>query len=211
MSDSGYKIGSDTVTLRGTTVVIDAACEMPEWKATTYRRSAIVIGQRTYFVSLKEPLPEGAWRYVLEPWPEDHKDMPGNVVHYDPAYVKERDLRRREQAQREKEAVGLWMVRPFLGFLFSGSKLRLNERYGFHPLTVTEQSLFVQKFVLIALLGLMTIHMFTGVLGGLGFVLLGALLFLVLDLVVRMGQAGTASMEQYGFGEWIVRRFKPRF
>src|SRR5688572_9394437 len=129
MSDAGYRIGSDTVSLRGTTVVIDAACEMPEWKAAAYRRTAIVIGQHTYFVATTERLPQGAWRYVLAPWPENHHDMPGNVVKYDPAYVKARDQARREQDKIEKKAVGLWAVSPFLGFPPSGTKLRLNERY----------------------------------------------------------------------------------
>jgi hypothetical protein len=211
MSDARYTIGSDTVSLQGMTVVIEAACEMPEWRATRYRRTAVRIGAHTYFVSSKDRRPGGACRYVLEPWPEDHHDMPGNVVQYDPVYVKERDLRRREQARREKEAFGLWVVRLLLGFLPSGVKHRLNERYGFHPLTVTEQSLFIQRFVLIGLMGLFMIHMFTGVLGAKGLPLLGGIALIGVDLVVRTGQALTASLDQYGFGEWIVRRYKPRF
>jgi hypothetical protein len=172
----------------------------------------VVWQERTYFVASQGAVP-GGWRYVLEPWPEDRHEAPGNVVHYDEGYVHERDALRREQ-----EAVGLWMISPLLGFLPSGTKLRLNERYGFHPVVVTERSVLLEHAALLMLLGTLAIFaLATGFAPGFGgdardvggppfFMLFLAAVFLAVDRVVRQHRLLTGSMRQYGFAEWVVRR-----
>src|SRR5262249_38763211 len=137
-------VGSDSLMFKDDRLLVHASCEMPDWKATRYRKTAVVFREQTYFVASRMSLPGGGWRYVLEPWPEDHHDVPGNTVHYDEAYVLERDALHREQRHVEAKAMGLVLLTWLLGFLPSETKLRLNERYAIHPLTVTEKSLFLE-------------------------------------------------------------------
>jgi hypothetical protein len=221
MGAAGETVGSDRFVVKGDTVVLYAACRMLDWKTTRYRKTAVVWRDRTYFVESQGPVTGAGWRYVLAPWPEDLHDTPGRVVHYDARYVQERDALRREQQALERSAVGLWAISPLLGFLPSRVKLRLNERYGFHPVTVTDRSLLLEYAILVVLLGAFVIFaMASGLapvygadgrrVGGPSLVgLFLAAAFLAVDRIVRYDRLLTASMQQYGLGEWLVRRLDP--
>jgi hypothetical protein len=193
---------------------------MPEWKATRYRKTAVVYGEQTYAVVSCMRLPAGGCRYVLEPWSPDDHDAPGNTVHYGETYVLERDALRREQSRLEKKALGLFLVTWLLGFLYSETKLRLNERYAIHPVRITLASLFIEY---LAFIGLMVLLVILGAAGGLGPAfgassqrVVGGLLqplplilgiaVLAPDLVIRRSRAGTGAMTQYGLYEWAFRR-----
>ncbi len=179
---------------------------MPDWKATRYRKTAVVFEERTYFVASRTALSGGVWRYVLAPWPDDLHDAPGRTIHYGEPYVLERDQTRREQGRLERKAVGLYFLTWLLGFLPSGVKLRLNERYGIHPLVVTGKSLFLEYLAFINLVVLLVIGGFTGALPILP--LLGAAAVVAIDRTVRTARLEKGGMRQYGFGEWIFRRIR---
>jgi len=216
----GEAVGSDALLFKDGRLIVHSSCEMPEWKATRYRKTAVVFNERTYAVVSRLRLPAGGCRYVLEPWSPDDHDAPGNTVHYGEAYVLERDALRREQLRLEKKAVGLFFVTWLLGFLYSETKLRLNERYAIHPVAVTEHSLFIEY---LALIGLMVLLAILGASAGLGpafgassqrvvggllqpLPLLLGIAVLGPDLVIRRSRAGTGAMTQYGFYEWAFRR-----
>jgi len=212
-------VGSDKVLVKDDgSVVIHASCEMPDWKATRYRKTAVVFEERTYFVASRTPLAAGVWRYVLSPWPEDLNEEPGNVVHYDEAYVVEREARRQAQQRHERRASGLFFVNALLGFLYSGVKLRLNERYAIDPIAATRRSVFFEFLVLINLGALLVIGSFATVLSGayagrlvevfpLRDLALAALL-VAIDAVIRKDRLERGGMRQYGFCEWIFRRIR---
>jgi hypothetical protein len=191
---------------------------MPDWKATRYRKTAVVFEERTYFVASRTPLSGGVWRYVLSPWPEDLNDEPGNVVHYDEAYVGEREAGRQAQQRHEKRALGLFFVNSLLGFLFSGVKLRLNERYAIDPIAATRRSVFFEFLVLINLGALLVIGSFASVLSGAYAgrlvevfplrILLFAAALVAIDAVIRKDRLERGGMRQYGFCEWLFRRLR---
>jgi hypothetical protein len=222
-------IGTDKVLVKDDgAVVVHASSPMPDWRATRYRKTAVVFEDRTYFVATRTTLPGGWCRYLLQPWPEDLHDSPARTVLYDEAYVLEREERRRAQQKHEVRAVGLFAVAWLLGFLPSGLKLRLNERYAIDPGTATRQSLFIQYLVALGLLTVFAIGFVAGALGpafgapsgaasGAVFTglfrptrLLLTVVVLALDATIRTDRLQRGSMRQYGFGEWIFRRLGPR-
>lgn len=203
MVEPSENIGKDRVASRGEMLLVDAACEMPDWKATRYRRTAVVFRERTYFVASISTGPGGGHRYVLEPWPEDMHDSPGRTIHYDEAYVRERDEQRRRRARIENESLVLYFVSPLLGFLPSGLKLALNDRYGYHPVTVTGRSVFVERLLMLCLMVFVPL----GLLAGIPIVPVAGLLLMVLvDLPIRQNRLLRGTMRQYGFWEWAIRR-----
>ncbi len=215
-------VGADRVVYKAGAVVIHAAREMADWRVSRYRKTAVVLGGQTYFVASRMPLPDGAWRYALTPWPEDDHDQPGNVVHYDETYVLEREAVAHAQRRVDRTAVGLFAASLLLGFLFSPTKLRLNERYAIHPAVVTRRSLLLEYLALICVLSLLVIG---GAAAGLApafgvaprDVLAGGLeplrlavvaAVLAADAVVRKARLDAGGMRQYGFGEWMFRRLR---
>jgi hypothetical protein len=205
VDQSRENVGPDRVRFSGDNLVVEAACEMPDWKATRYRRTAIVFRQRTYFVASSASQASGVHRYVLEPWPEDLHDEPGRIIDYHAAYALERDERRRRQARVERESLVLFFLSPLLGFLPSGLKLALNDRYGYDPVTVTGRSLFIQRLLMLMLMALAPLSLFAGIPIA---PVAGLLLMVLVDLVIRQGRQLRGTMRQYGFWEWAVRRIR---
>jgi hypothetical protein len=197
-------IGPDRVRFRGPDVFVESTADMPDWEFRTYRRTAVLFEGRRYFVSQKVLLDDGSYRYVLQPWTDDLTDLPGLTLVYDDDYVTQREDERREARQRDQTAAALFWVGPLLGFLPSRWKQRLNDRYAFNPVTVTLQSLLLERVALYALGALLTVGAFTGILGGT--LPMGILLALVVvvDLVLRTGPAELGDMDQPGFGEWLL-------
>src|SRR6185503_10061668 len=98
-------VGTDKVLVKEDgTVVVHASSPMADWRATRYRKTAVVFEDRTYLVASRTALPGGWFRYVLEPWPEDLHDSPARTVVYGEAYVLEREEKRRGQRRHELRA-----------------------------------------------------------------------------------------------------------
>lgn len=202
-------IGRDTVRFRGTAVVVDSAADMPEWEFRDYRRTAILFREQRYFVAEKRLVPGGSYRYVLEPW-GDLADLAGRTITYDDSYAAARDAAARTGARRDRASKALYFVSPLLGLLPARAKLVLNDRFGFDPLTVTHQSIFLERITFYGLSALV-------VLGGFARfpeAWLGALIALdlavLVDMIMRMGPAEGGEQEQPGFWEWAVPGWKRR-
>jgi hypothetical protein len=203
-------IGRDRIRFHGRAVLVESDVDMGDWEFRTYRRTAVLFRDVRYFVSEKRLLPDGSYRYRLEPWNADLTDLPGAVIEYDESYVVARDRARREGARRDRESAALFFVSPLLGFLPSRLKLTLNDRYAFDPRDVTGQSLFLERVLLYMLIALLAIGGFTRVLGAALFWVAGAAVAVAIDLVVRTGRLEVGEMEQPGFCEWIVPSWRRR-
>lgn len=194
---------------RENAVVVDSAADMPDWDYRDYRRTAILFGGRQYFVAEKRLLPEGTYRYVLEPWVAG-VDVLGRTITYDEGYAAARDAAARDEAGRDRVSAALMFVSPLLGRLPARTKLALNDRYAFDPPTVTRQSLFVERIAFYCLSTLIVL----GNVARLPSAWLGGLIVLTVavfvDMVMRMSPAAGDEQEQPGFWEWALPGWKRR-
>ena len=83
--------GTDRIVPRGDKLVVYSSVDMHDWQVRRYRRPAIIVDGVTYFVAKKEAGENKEVRYVLEPWPENFRDLAGRRIHYDEEYVRVRD------------------------------------------------------------------------------------------------------------------------
>jgi hypothetical protein len=185
---------------------------MPDWQARKYRRIAVVLKGSTYFIAGKETFDRRTTRYVLEPWPESHNELPGKTIQYDENYVRTRDRARWEGRRREIESFILRPLKPLIGFLPSNIKTRIDARWGISARSATFFSLWAEMFGFLAIGVANMINVYAhlrsaGILTpGQVAILLPIEGLLLIDLAVRYGNYLSAARAQYGIGEWIFRR-----
>jgi hypothetical protein len=197
----------DVIVVADDRVVIKTSSAMEDWRATRYRRTAIVFRGRTYYVESVHSR-GGRWEYHLALWSEGLHDAPSRVIYYDESYVLEREARRASESRHEVRAAFLYPIAPLLGFLPSAAKLALNDRYGWHPLTVTNWSLLVEYVGLLWVSFLLIFRQgWPDFIAGVLWVLAGTLL---VDLVARHSTALGGGMRQYGFLEWLFKRARSK-
>jgi hypothetical protein len=182
---------------------------MPEWEFREHRRTRIEVDGQRYFVAEKRLLPDGTYRYLLEPW-VDGVGVPGRSIVYDARYVAARDAAARTAARREGVSRALFFVGPLLGFLPARVKLALDDRYGYDPQAVTRQSLSVQRIAFYCLCALFTLGHLARALGAWEGPLLAFIGVVLVDLVMRLGPSENGEAEQPGFLEWMVPGWKRR-
>lgn len=197
------KIGSDQVVHRGEQLVVYSRAEMPDWSTRKYRRVGIVFEGRRFYVSRRMPQHDGWIRYLLDPWPGDSPEDPVFEITYDEEYVRVRD-RNSEAARMARRAEPLVLILfPLIGLLPSKIKARLHDRHGIDARAATEWSLWAEYLAIFAAICLLTIHIFTGIFHGA--LLIGAIVVLIPDTVIRYNDCLGESMAPYGFYEWLFR------
>ena len=201
--------GRDRVSFRGDTVIVESPADMPDWEYREHRRTAILFRDACYFVAEKRLLPGRSYRYLLQPW-EGGLGVPGRTITYDAGYAVARDAGARTASRRDGIAKALFFVGPLLGLLPARAKLALDERYGFDPQAVTQQSLFVQRVFFYALLALIVLGSLARALAGWERPLIVLALAVLVDLIMRLGPSENGEAEQPGFWEWIVPGWKRR-
>jgi hypothetical protein len=116
----------------------------------------------------------------------------------------ERDELAAEGAKREAAAGWILFVSPLIGFLPSDMKTRVCEKYGYDPRTVTEQSIGIETTLMYLCAGGSFVGI-TGILGALYPFVLGGLLLLAPDTLIRRSNLQLETIEQFGFYEWLFR------
>ena len=215
MAENESTYGSDKIKLEENNLIIVSPVDMEDWRVTQYRKLEVVFQERSYCLVSKKRRDDRRWYYELEPWPEDMGMFPGRTILYDLDYVQDRDKSRR--LGRVFGGVGLFLLplKPLLGLLWSNTKLKLNDRFGVHPLSATNQSLFLEFFLGFGGMVFMLIMLFASSLGKQVVVPVHMLLYILfgvaivtLDAIMRWGKALRGVMTQYGFYEWL---FAPLF
>ena len=205
-----WAVGPDKVWVENDRLFILAKREM-DWPVREFSRPPIYFRGHKFYLRAKSK-PEGpfAMRYELWSWPEDYHGESPTKIHYDEAYVAERDAGFRDERLSDWMHKLLLPVYPFLGFCWSGFKGRRLVAWEFNPASVNGASLILafNLFVLEAI--------FTGWLqGGLAYYFFG--LPRVLDIVMLFALAADVAVRfsilmadytrpQPGFLEWVFRR-----
>lgn len=218
-SGHAFSVGADLVWEKEDgSLAVYSSRQMDGWRVGKYRQTVVVFRGGTFKLAEVRLLGPRRVRYLLTPWAPGGSDLPGLVVHYGEEYVTDREETARHERRTGLEGFFLFFLTPVLGFLGSRMKIALETRYGFDPLRLTTWSLVVQIFILIVGLLFNLGPVFAIVQGKLGIELPGwgeiaynlFLLFLFLDLVIRMGKRMDGERFQYGLGEWLLWAFRRR-
>jgi hypothetical protein len=105
--------------------------------------------------------------------------------------------------RRKANLLVLAPIVPFVGFLPSPLQAFFHERYGIHPRTATAFSLGVEWAAIVALGGMLLIHMFTQIFNTA--YLLASIMILAVDSWVRKDSLLREAMDPPGFFEWLFR------
>jgi hypothetical protein len=205
------RFGVDTLVWEGNRLIVRTAREMPSWRVGRNRRTAVHFrGLRYVVVATHAEL--GKFEYTLELWPERAHDLPARDIHYDEAYVRDREDEARMRETMGRQAYGLIPAWPFLGFLPSGWKTALHRNYGVEALSATRRSVWLEGALALIALVFLTLYAWTGldvVTGqfwrGPGVALVALLVFLP-DFVLRSSILVDDDFPRFGFYEWIFHR-----
>ncbi|MBN2432320.1 MAG: hypothetical protein JXQ27_12660 [Acidobacteria bacterium] len=122
----------------------------------------------------------------------------------------------REKKRKKQKRVArlVYMLSPFIGFLFSTTKLRIEDRTGLDPVFATRYSIMLEGGLVAVFLSQIFVNQLGGgrppfQIYGLDMGWLGLLLFLP-DVSVRLLRLLDQSADQFGFYEWVFRIFRRR-
>jgi hypothetical protein len=207
-------VGPDRLYKTRDRLVVTSRDDMPDWSVRAYRRTQIVFDEQPYFVARRDGPADGRFTYVLEPWTEELRDLPGKVIHYDGAYVAERDSVAERQSKLEMGRLLLLPFTPLVGLLFSRTKLRVEQVFGISARRATFLSIWFELAVFF-MLGLAAWAQTYGGLyatatGGTLEVPLGAAsaldIVVLIDVVMRYSSMLRDDPAPIGFLEWVFRR-----
>ncbi len=136
------QVGPDQVEITAKQVIIDARHVMADWQVREYARIPIYFRDKKYFLRQKvagqKPY---AMRYILEPWPEDNREIPRSTLDYNEEVVAAREGAVRGSHFEDVGRAALLLFFPFVGMLWSGTKEKL-ARFGWSCWTACSQRCF---------------------------------------------------------------------
>lgn len=197
------RIGDDRVLRESDRLVVEAAVEMPEWRARRFRQTAIFFEGERFAVRSHRLVRRGLHVYELIPWPDDGVEQPGAVIEYDAEYVRLRAKQRAMGHATDVLAMLAVPLKPLLGFLPSRAKAVLQGTIGVHAVEATRASITLETICAI-LCGVMAlIHVSTGGVATPALVhTLWLLPLLTLDSFMRFH--AVLKEEAPGFLEWLI-------
>jgi hypothetical protein len=197
------RLGSDRLWRRGEQLVVDTAAEMDGWEVRHYRKTRIHFDGVAYQILRQEATRQGGVRYHLEPWPQEPVDPPVREIDYDLEYVEARDAARKVLRRRSVSGEFLRPLFPLLGLLPSRWKAALQQRYGFHPRTMTAWSLRLEYVGILLDGAFLAMHAITGRFDA--FYLVAVMVILVPDAWMRYDSLLAEDAYPPGFYEWLLR------
>jgi hypothetical protein len=206
----------------GSMVVFSSEPKDERWRVRRFRKTLVMIEERGYFIhEIRDGEKDGCELvYHLTPWPADTKDIPGDTVVYDQAYLEER---RAETQTRRQAGLMTWMLMllsPLTGLVWERTKRRWHERWDAPPAPMTFVSVLLE--FLAGLFWIVTSIIFIFVQGYGGMVAgnslpgdvvnlpgtfarfgLGWILFI--DAYLRYNFLNRYQPRYWGFYEWLFR------
>jgi hypothetical protein len=203
------RIGEDRIVCKGENLLVCSKFDMEEWQVQELRKTGIYINDELWHLAGKQTA-EKEIRYLLAPWPEYHKEIPGRIIRYNEDYVKARDAA--EKKKQIEEGVGpiLYHFRVIIGFLPSGLKSRLESDFGVPARNATLLSIILEFFLFLLLGAFLQIFAY-GAMGQMQLVesipfFIVPVLVLLFDLIMRYHSYLHEDASPWGFLEWLIRR-----
>jgi len=143
------KVGEDRILRRGDQLVVCSQVDMEEWQIRDNRKTAVYIDDAVWCLVEKQFSDDGEIRYILDPWPDYLRHIPGRRIRYDEAYVgacREAD-KKRKTLNRYGPLLGL--LKFIIGFLPSGVKAAIEEKIGVPARNASFISIIIELYLLI--------------------------------------------------------------
>jgi hypothetical protein len=186
-------------------LVVEAAVEMPEWRASRFRPTAVFFEGERFAVRSHRTERRTLHVYELAPWADDGVERPGLEIEYDEAYVQERQRLRTAGRVADVLAVLAVPLTPLLGLLPARAQAALHGAVGVHPGTATRASITLECVCAALCAALGVIHIATGGLLTPELRHTAWLLpLLVVDAFMRYGAILKDELSAPGFLEWLV-------
>jgi len=153
MDDCAYprNVGRDVILRKGEQLVVCSKMDMDEWEVGDMRKTAIYINDEYWFIIGKQFSSTGEVRYLLDPWHDAMREIPRRVIRYDENYVSARD--EVEKARRLESSIYpiLHILRGLIGFLPSGVKGKIEDKFGVSARGATIISIFIELLLFFVL------------------------------------------------------------
>jgi hypothetical protein len=204
------RVGDDRIKRRGEQLVVCSKVDMDEWQIQQYRKTAIYINDEVWCLVGKQYMAAKEVRYLLDPWPELLKEIPGRRIRYDEEYVKARTEAERKRKIEAGVGPVLHHFKALIGFLPSRVKSRIQASFGVPARNATFISIIIELFLFFVLGAFLQIFTFGAMRQpGLAvyipvFIVLVPVLFV--DLVMRYNSYIREDASPLGVFEWVVRR-----
>jgi hypothetical protein len=179
---------------------------MDEWQVQQLRKTAIYINDEAWCLVGKQYTATKEVRYLLEPWPDPLKEIPGRRIRYDEEYVRARN----EAEKKRKIGPILYHLRAFIGFLPSRVKTRIEADFGVPARNATFVSIIVELFLFFMLGALLQIFTFGAMRAPQLVIFIPPFIVLVpvifVDMVMRYHSYLREDASPWGLFEWVARR-----
>jgi hypothetical protein len=200
--------GEDRIVRRGEQLIVCSKVDMDEWQVQQTRKTVIYINDEVWCLVGKQYTTTKEVRYLLDPWPEHFKEIPGRIIRYDEEYVRTRN--EAEKKRKIEAGVGpiLYHLRALIGFLPSRVKSRIEAEFGVPARNATFISIIIELFLFLVLGAFLQIFTY----GAMRLPQLSVSIpyFLVpvlvsfADLVMRYHSYLREDASPWGLFEWVV-------
>jgi hypothetical protein len=129
--------------------------------------------------------------------------MPGRVIEYNEDFVAARDQAIKMLEKERYGNIALKPFEPFIGFLPSNIKSKLQDKYGIDVHRATKLSIWLEYLAIVVLGSFCVVALFTVAFSP--FYLFAGLFTLLLDAIIRYDKIQSDDEPPYGFFEWLFR------
>jgi hypothetical protein len=194
---------------RGDQIIVCSQVDMDEWQIRENRKTAIFIDDEVWCLVEKQFTDDKEVRYILDPWPDYARHIPGRRIRYDEEYV--RACRELDEKRKFENRYGpvLSLFKWIIGFLPSRMKASIEEKFGVPARNATFISIIVELYLFFAVGALLLIftvvnfHFQASVFSIPSLIRL--VIILSLDLVMRYDSYIRGDASPPGFWEWFFR------
>lgn len=205
-------IGDDRIERNGAQIVVCSKVDMEEWQVQQTRKTAIYIDDEAWCLVGKQYTSNKEVQYLLDPWPEFLKEIPGRRIKYDEQYVVARSAA--EKKRKAEAGIGsvLYHLRALVGFLPSRLKSRIERDFGVPARNATFISIIIEMLLFFVSGAYLQIFVFATMRAPLLVVFIPLLIVLTpaifIDLVMRYHSYLRGDASPWGLFEWFLRVFR---
>ena len=201
------RVGEDRILRSGEQLVVCSKVDMEEWEVRQNRKTAIFVDEEPWCLVGRQYTASKEVHYLLEPWTEYLKQIPGRKIRYDAEYVRARDLAERKRKIENGVGPLLFHLRGLIGFVPSPLKTCIEENFGVPARNATFISMIIELFLFFGAGAMLQVFAYGAMRAPLLVYAVPSLLSLTIvifvDLVMRYDSYCREDASPWGTLEWL--------